>query len=98
MISTVNFNDFSDSFSGSYEKNFSYEGKRALFDYLEEYEESTGEQLELDPIAFCVEYTEYENFKELKNNYSDIKDMEDLENNTTVIKIEGTDRFIIQDF
>jgi hypothetical protein len=98
MISTVSFNDFCDSFGGSYKDNFSYEGKRALFDYLEEYEESTGEQMELDPIAFCCDFTEYKNMKELKDNYSDIKDMDDLKDHTTVIEIEGTDRFIIQDF
>ena len=35
---------------------------------------------------------------ELKDNYDDIKNTKELEDNTTVIKIEGTNRFIIQDF
>jgi len=98
MIKTITFYDFEDSFSDQYKDNFSYEGKRALFDYLENYEEETGEQIELDPVALCCEYTEYENLKELKENYSDIKSMKDLEDHTEVIKIEGTERFIIQDF
>ena len=98
-ITNISFSEFADSFTGSYENNFSYEGKRALFDYLEDYEENIdGEEMELDPIAFCCEYTEYENLVELQKNYTDIKSMEDLENNTVVILIEGTERFIIQDY
>src|ERR1035437_10904812 len=93
MISTVTFFKFEDSFSDTYKNNFTYEGKKALFDYLEEYEESTGVQIELDPVALCCEYSEYDDLKDLQANYSDIKSMEDLEDHTQVIKIEGTDRF-----
>jgi len=96
-ISNISFSEFCDSFSGSYEKNFSYEGKRALFDYLEDYEEQTGEEIELDAIALCCEYTEYKNLKELKRSYNDIKTIEDLEDKTMVIKIND-DSFIIQDY
>lgn len=39
---TVNFSQFCDSFSDTYKDNFSYEGKRALFDYLEDLSEDTG--------------------------------------------------------
>lgn len=59
MKQIVNFSQFCDAFSDTYKDNFSYEGKRALFDYLEELEESTGEEIELDIVALCVEYTEY---------------------------------------
>lgn len=98
MIKTVNFSDFTDGFSDSYKNNFSYDGKQALFDYLEELENSTGEPIEFDPIALCCEYTEYECFADLQADYSNIKDMEDLEDHTTVIKIENSDSFIIQQF
>ena len=64
MIEYVNFSRFCDSFSDTYKNNFSYEGKRALFDYLEQYEEDAGEKIELDTIALCCEYTEYEDLKE----------------------------------
>lgn len=60
MIKTITFSDFCDEFSGERKNNFSYEGKRALFDYLEEYEESTGETVECDIIALCCEWTEYD--------------------------------------
>lgn len=98
MIQQVNFNDFQDAFSGQYKDNFSYEGKLALFDYLEEFERDTGEPLELDSVAIACDYTEYKNLKELQENYRDIKSMEDLENNTTVIPIDGSNGFIIQDY
>lgn len=98
MKTTINFNQFSDSFSGGYKDNFSYEGKKALFERLEEYEQETGEEIELDPIALCCEFTEYENLEELQGNYTDIKNMEDLQNYTQVIEIKGTDKFIIQDY
>lgn len=97
-ITHISFSEFCDSFSEQYQNNFSYEGKRALFDYLENLEEETGEEIELDPIAFCCEYSEYENLEELQNTYNDIESMEDLEEHTTVIRIEGTDKFIIQDY
>lgn len=38
--------------------NFSYEGLGILFDYFEQYEEDTDDQIEFDPIAFCCEYAE----------------------------------------
>lgn len=98
MIQTVDFYTFRNSFSDSYKNHFSTEGKSALFDYLENYEEESGHQVELDPIALCVEYIEYESLEELQDNYNDIKSMEDLEERTTVIKIQGSERFIIQNF
>lgn len=88
-------------FIGAFDKmdranNFSYEGRKALFDYLERLEEDTGEEMELDVIAICCEYTEYENFEELQNDY-DVEDMGELEQNTTVIKIDD-ESFIIQNY
>ena len=90
MIKTIGFSDFCDEFHGSqYEKNFSYNGKRALFDYLEEYEESTGEKVELDIVALCCDYTEYENFEEVQKNYDKVKTLEELQDNTQVIELEN---------
>jgi hypothetical protein len=62
MKKTITFNDFLDEFKGSqYENQFSYDGKRALFDYLEEVEGQDKEEIELDIVALCYEYTEYDN-------------------------------------
>ena len=76
--------------------NFSVAGREALFDYLEQFEEDTGTEIELDVIALCCEYTEYENFQELQQNYN-VEDMEELEQNTTVIMIDD-ESFIIQNY
>ena len=56
----VNFSDFYNAFIRMDRKNdFSYEGLRVLFDYLEGYEEDIGERIELDVIGFCCDYNEY---------------------------------------
>lgn len=38
--------------------NFNYEGQGIIFDYLEQYEDDTGEQIEFDPIAICCDYSQ----------------------------------------
>ena len=40
MKKNVSFNEFCDSFGDSYKDNFSYYGKQALFDYLEEWDKA----------------------------------------------------------
>lgn len=69
MIQTISFSNFCDGFRGSYENNFSYEGKRALFDYLENLEDDIGEIIDFDPIALCCEYTEYDSAYEAMQQY-----------------------------
>lgn len=58
MYTTVTKSDFIQAFHAIRPDNFSYEGLCALFDYLEEYEEGTGEQMELDVIALCCDFSE----------------------------------------
>jgi hypothetical protein len=58
MKQNVNFSTFQTAFENLRPNNFSYEGLTALFDYLEAYEEDTGEQIELDVIALCCDYSE----------------------------------------
>ena len=98
MYDTVNFNQFNNWFEKQRPDNFSYEGRFALFNYLEELENDTGDKIEFDPIAFCCEYSEYENFKEVQEHYDDLETLEDLKNRTAVIEIENSDKFIIQNF
>ena len=59
MIQTISFHRFQAAFTDmGRESQFSYEAQKALFDYLERYEDETGEQIELDVIALCCEYQE----------------------------------------
>ena len=67
MFTEVSFSDFYDGFE-SRRENFTYEGLQVLFDYLEEYEESTGEKIEFDPIAICCDYAE-NTIEEFNRNY-----------------------------
>lgn len=99
MIQTVDFWDFKQAFKNmDREENFSPEGLMALFDYLEEYEDETDEQIELDVIALCVEYTEYADMDDFRRNYSeDYDSIDDIENETQVIRF-GRGSFICQDF
>lgn len=77
MKITVSLSKFRDAFKDyGREESFSYEGLEIIFDYLLEYEESTGEELELDVIAICGDFTEYD--LDDVNNYYD-EEFEDLE-------------------
>lgn len=66
--------------------NFTHQGLGALFDYLEQYEDDTGESIELDVIALCCDYSEI--------SVSDIEretgcaDLDELRDNTTVIEVD----------
>ena len=59
MYQTVTFEDFRDAFR-AYDRmeNFTYDGARILFDYLEALEDDIGERIELDVIALCCDYAE----------------------------------------
>ena len=94
--------------------NFSRAGRFALYDYLTDREEDTGEEIELDVIALCCQFTEYETVDELIEAYYHEADeqpvmMEDvalmLEDCTTVLRVHqnylhrGTfESLIVQDF
>lgn len=98
MKQSINLYAFQNAFDAARPDNFSYAGLEALFDFLEEYEESTGEELELDVIALCCDFSEYENLEEFQKAYSkDYETIEDIEQATTVIRIDD-DSFIVQDF
>ena len=70
MYQTVNFGDFCDAFRAhDLQDQFSYGGKRALFDYLVDLEDQTGERIELDVVALCCDYTE-STFDDIRRDYS----------------------------
>lgn len=68
MKTTVNFSEFRDSFQEIRPDNFSYEGLRHLFSWLEQYEEDTGEEVELDVIAICCDFSE-DTFQNIADQY-----------------------------
>ena len=99
MKKTLNFYEFSRWFEQNRPNNFSRVGLTGLFDYLEEYEDSTDTEIEFDPIALCVEYTEYNDLDEFHQNYDKetYPDLDEIRDYTQVIEL-GNKSFIIQDF
>lgn len=71
MIKTISKSEFIDTFkkSDTYKNNFSYEGLEALFDYIEELEEGSGEQIEFDMVGICCDYKEYKTAWEAMEQY-----------------------------
>lgn len=81
MHTTINnVYQFRDAFHGAGRSGqFSYDGLEVLFDYLEQYEEDTGEAIELDVVALCCEYSE-DTPEEIVRYYGiDVSDCEDDE-------------------
>ena len=99
MIDTISIYRFQNWFQEHRPNNFSRTGQVALFDYLEEYEDSTGEQIEFDPIALCCKYTEYDDLGEFHQNYDaeTYPDKDSIMDYTQLIEF-GTESFIIQNF
>jgi histidinol dehydrogenase len=98
MKQNVSSSQFVNEIVGDGYSDISYEGANALFEYLEELEDSTGEELEFDSVAIRCEWAEYENLDAVLSDYDNIKTLEELQDNTTVILIEDSDRLIIQQF
>jgi len=87
MKQSINLNQFQDAFTNMGRKDqFSYGGLKALFEYLESYEEDTGEEIELDVIALCCDYTEAP-IKDVLRDYS-LDSLEEIQDRTTVIMVD----------
>ena len=86
--------------------NWSQNGALALAEYLEEYEESTGEELEFDPVAIRCDFSEYASVIQAAARYTgefagisytdEAGALEYLQDHTIVIEFYGG--VIIQDF
>ena len=104
MYRTINEYEFEQAFKKMDRDYYSYDGYRALYEFLDEICSSDDKGFELDVIAICCDFTEYENLKEFQSEYYDdvagdkFKTIEEIEEETTVIRIEDSDSFIIQVF
>ena len=108
MKQTITESMFIDAFKAIRPDNFTYAGLRAMFEWFEEMEDGTGEEIELDVIAICCDFSEYESatacveecgYKDC--DYEEPENMEKtaleyLHENTLVIEFGGG--IIIQDF
>ena len=98
MIKTINEYDFSKAFHNMGRgEQFSSCGLSALFEYFEMLEDES-DQMELDVIAICCEYTEYDSLAEFQEDYgSEYESIHDIRRETELIEIDD-DSFIIAQF
>jgi hypothetical protein len=98
MKTTVSEFQFVDSFrAAGRESQFSRAALFALFEYLEDYEDSCGVEFELDPIGICCEWAEYPSALKAAHDYgssgkeNDTEEaaLEWLENRTQVVEFDG---------
>ncbi len=69
MKITVNESMFREEFKRVRPENFSNAALEALFAYYEEMEQGSGEEIELDVIAICCDWTEYDSALEAAESY-----------------------------
>lgn len=85
-----------------YYQYFSYDGARALFDYYDQLSDDMGENIEFDPIAWCIEWSEFKDWQEAYDNYGDgtITDPEEqkqfIDENTQTYEFDGG--LLVEDF
>lgn len=87
MHQSINLYQFREAFrTMGRSDNFSYEGLEVLFDYLESYEEDTGEAMDLDVIALCCEYTEA-TIEDIASDYGiDLSDCDDEDDKARTVE------------
>ena len=109
MKQSVNFNDFINAFK-AYDRydGYGYEALKVIFDYIEEYEDSCGVEVDLDVIAICCDYSA-EHYTDIASNYSiDLEGMEEdeakdavivyIQDNTTFLGLTDDDQIVYQCF
>ena len=79
--------------------NFGYKGWKAIGDYLESLSEDLGENIEIDIVAICCEYSMAESMEEFFMEFDqlhgvDLPDEEDWEELTEEEKLETIERFL----
>lgn len=98
MKQTITEYQFVDSFRhAGRESQFTVPARRALFEYFEEFENSTGTEVELDPVGVCCEWREYPSALDAAKDYGyqegiDSKEetpLEWLQNRTQVVEFDG---------
>ena len=98
METTIQLHDF--IHCDALKDNFSYDGRVALFEYLEQYEQDCDIELDFDPIALRCDFTEYANIEAFWQDYNSVQYqiMSDIEDETSVIYVDNSNSFIIQNF
>jgi hypothetical protein len=101
MINTIKANEFINGIMSIRPNSFTADALSQMFDWFEQYEHDTGEQVEFDPIAICCDFSQ-STLEEVNSYYS--KEftslgscIEWLNDNTMVIATSG-DWVVYQQF
>ena len=103
IVKTLSSMDFQDAFyKMGRDKQFSYDALDKLYEFYTEVSEECGTPFEMDVIAICCDWTEYDSFKELYNAYDlGVKGkkafLDELWNHTTFYEV-GNGRYLVQNF
>lgn len=99
MKQTVYFSDFTQAFhQRGRGDQFSYDALQIIFDYMEEYEQDTGEEIELDVIGICCEITEM-SVEEICDSFNiDVEEVEDYLSSQTTVLGETSAGFVFVQF
>lgn len=105
MVITINEHDFIQAFKDAGRQDqFSLDALTVLFHHLEEWESQMSEPMELDVIALCCDYAEYDSIEDFQEEYGEqYVSLEDIEERTLVLRkalgdINGDKGFVIQKF
>lgn len=79
-------------------EEFGYDGLSALFHYLTAMEEDCDIEIELDVVALCCEYAQYDSIDDVLEEHDDISDITELQEHTMTIEYGETNKVIIQCF
>ncbi len=81
------------------EEQFTRSGLSCLYEYLNSFEEDTGEEIEFDVVAICCDFCEYGSEQELLESFSgDYSSIEEYEQDgNLVIRVPGGG-FIISNY
>lgn len=101
MYTRISKYDFMEAFRNMdmYDQ-FGYEALSALFDYIEDVEQDTGVEIDLDVVDICCDYT-VSTLKEVRDAYDldeDVDVLEYLMDNTVVVEELDDGRILYQNF
>ena len=106
MYIEINESEFISMFQNIRPENFSIPALRALFDYLTDLERDTGEPMEFDVIALCVDWSEMD-ADEIRREYGhidgiseaeDLDEMAEILNDETMVIPTNNDTLLIMGF
>lgn len=108
MKQSINVYQFREAFRSHERENFSYEALGYLFDWLEQCEADTGEEMEMDVIGLCCDFAE-DNIDNIIDNYGlNVTGLNEVEKHayvsdylneeTIVIAETGNNSYLYQQF